>query len=95
MHSPFRILSTTNGSFLHSAKRYTSKWVIKASCVRAYEVSGSSNKLNISSLDCVLEDKEKFKFIYFVTDIIGVVVDSGNVVTQGNSKLLELQIMDK
>ncbi|KAG6399273.1 hypothetical protein SASPL_140749 [Salvia splendens] len=81
-------------TLLKDLQPYTSKWVIKARCVRAYEVSGTSNKINISSLDCVLEDKEKFN-LFIVTNIMGVVVDTGNVVTQGNSKLLELQIMDK
>ncbi|XP_042018922.1 replication protein A 70 kDa DNA-binding subunit A-like [Salvia splendens] len=45
-------------TLLKDLQPYTSKWVIKARCVRAYEVSGTSNKINISSLDCVLEDKE-------------------------------------
>ncbi|KAG6414294.1 hypothetical protein SASPL_127013 [Salvia splendens] len=89
MHSPFQILSFINDSFLQFAKDlkpYTSKWVIKARC----ENMSSSSKLSTSFIQNI------YKFnLFIVTDIMGVVVDTGNVVTQGNSKLLELQIMDK
>ena len=60
-------------TLLKDLQPHTSKWVIKTRCVRAYEVSAGSNKANISSLDCVLEDKEVCIEIYRFTASLSVI----------------------
>ncbi|XP_042067287.1 uncharacterized protein LOC121810593 [Salvia splendens] len=82
--------------------------IIKVRCIHVYEVAAPRDKTNIVSLECVLHDRmgtriqatiprilhAKFGALIREGDIIGVVVDTGKIVTHSTYRLIETRLSD-